>query len=98
MRKIPKSEVPKIDSEGARYRARQVFYQLPKQDFNSKYANFLKEDAKISFYGVGKFRLKSALGIGNFFQNNFLLTKGKMNISISFKMMRCVKDTARCVM
>ncbi|XP_065667450.1 testin isoform X2 [Hydra vulgaris] len=64
MRKIPKSKVPKTDSEGARYRARQIFYQLPKQDYNRKYANFLKEDAKPSFDELSKFRLKSALGIG----------------------------------
>ena len=67
MRKLPKEEVPKNRSDGSKFRARQIMYQLPYQDFNSKYAKFLKEDSKHSSEELKRVRINDALGVGKLF-------------------------------
>lgn len=64
MDQLPPEKVPKKRSEGAKYRARQLFYQLPRQDFSTKYAKFLKEEAKESYFDLNEDRNRSILGIG----------------------------------
>ena len=64
MDQLPPEKIPKKRSDGGKYRARQLFYQLPRQDFSTKYAKFLKEEAKESFFDMNEDRNGSALGIG----------------------------------
>ena len=64
MEQIPVERTPKKGTEGARYRARQLFFQLPRQDYSPKYAKFLKEEAKPSFFDLCKDRSETAVGIG----------------------------------
>lgn len=66
MDQLPIEKVPKNYSEGAKYRARQLFYQLPRQDFSTKYAKFLHQEAKQSFTDMNEERNETALGIGKF--------------------------------
>ena len=65
MRKFQSDQVPKLDSKGANHRARQLVYQIPKQDFNTKYAQFL-EDAKSqkSFDELRRRMIRDAIGVG----------------------------------
>ena len=62
MRKLPKPEIPKVGSVGSKYRARQILYQLPQQDFNIKYAKF--STAIPSFSELARVRVSDSLGIG----------------------------------
>lgn len=63
MDQLPPEKIPKKRSEGGKYRARQLFYQLPRQDFSTKYAKFLKEEAKESFFDMNEDRNGNAQGI-----------------------------------
>lgn len=72
MKKFPVEKIPKSDTEGANYRARQIIFQLPKQDFNIQYANFLNDNkSKTSFDELKKRQFKDAIGIGNYMLFNF---------------------------
>ena len=64
MDQLPPEKVPKNRSEGGKYRARQLFYQLPRQDFSTKYAKFLQEEAKQSFLDLNQERIENSVGIG----------------------------------
>lgn len=64
MDQLPAEKVPKTRKDGAKYRARQLFYQLPRQDFSTKYAKFLKEEAKQSFFDLSQERTENVVGIG----------------------------------
>ncbi len=57
-------KVPGKGGEGAKYRTRQLFYQLPTQDFSPKYAKFMKEEAKPSFLALTEERSENVIGIG----------------------------------
>lgn len=70
MEQLPVEKVPKIRSEGGKYRARQLFYQLPRQDFSTKYAKFLHEDAKQSFLDLNEERREYVIGIGRFYHTH----------------------------
>lgn len=66
MKKFPAEKVPKSNTEGANYRSRQIFFQLPKQDYNIKYAHFINDDKSMtSFNEMKKRQFKDAVGIGN---------------------------------
>ena len=64
MNQLPVHKVPRLGSDGARYRARQLLFQLPKQDFSPKYAKFLRDEALPSFHDLSKERQEDAVGIG----------------------------------
>ena len=66
MDQLPAEKVPKQRTEGAKYRARQLFYQLPRQDFSTKYSKFLKEEEKQSFIDMNNEKVEDALGIGQY--------------------------------
>lgn len=64
MRNFSKENIPKVNTEGANFRARQLMHQLPLQDYHSAAANFLTESSKNSFEDLAKKRVKKALGVG----------------------------------
>lgn len=64
MRKLSKDEVPKARTDGAKFRARQIVYQLPRQDFNGKHAKFLKEDSQYQFGELRSVCVEEAAGVG----------------------------------
>ncbi len=66
MEQLPLEKTPGKSGEGAKYRARQLFYQLPRQDFSPKYAKFMKDEAKPSFLALSEERSESVIGIGMF--------------------------------
>ena len=64
MHMLPEDKVPKLNSRGARYRAKQLVYQMPLQDFSSKHCRKLPLDQKMAMEDVTSKRIESALGVG----------------------------------
>eukprot|EP00794_Sanderia_malayensis_P007250 gene7250-8058_t len=63
MEQLPSEKVPSRRGDSGSYRVRQLFYQLPRQDFSPKYAKFLKEEAKPSFLSLSEERALDGVGI-----------------------------------
>ncbi|XP_014088341.1 prickle planar cell polarity protein 3 isoform X3 [Bactrocera oleae] len=61
---LPLEKVPKIGSEGARYREQQIAYQLPKQDLSLQHCKHLEEQHEASFEDFVTARNEIALDIG----------------------------------
>ena len=77
MRSLPLEKVPRKRSTGGDDRARQLVYQLPKQDYNIKYANFVTDEKSHKSFSDMKRRLvRDSLGVGKmiFFLGIFLIT------------------------
>ena len=49
MREIPSEKVPKVDSDGEKYRELQLNYQLPKQDLSVKNCRHIETQHRVSF-------------------------------------------------
>lgn len=64
MSKIPHGKVPKLDSQGSRYRVKQLVYQMPLQDFSSKHCRKLTLDQKMAMDDMCTKRIEKALGVG----------------------------------
>ena len=64
MSKLPESKVPKLDSKGARYRLKQLVYQMPLQDFSTKHCRKLALDQKMAMDDMCAKRTEKALGVG----------------------------------
>ncbi|XP_055888823.1 prickle planar cell polarity protein 3-A-like isoform X2 [Biomphalaria glabrata] len=65
MDQLPNHKVPKVDSDGERYRDIQVIKQLPKQDLSDLYCRFLDGDVeKKEFMIFRELRDQVAMGIG----------------------------------
>ena len=64
MAKLPESKVPKLDSKGARYRLKQLAYQMPLQDFSTKHCRKLALDQKMAMDDMCAKRTEKALGVG----------------------------------
>ena len=68
MNKFQKQNIPKVGSLGADQRARQLVYQIPKQDFNAKHALFLTDiKSQSSFEEMKKRIMNDSIGIGKYF-------------------------------
>ncbi|XP_066920228.1 testin-like [Clytia hemisphaerica] len=66
MRSLPLEKVPKKHSTGGDERARQLVYQLPKQDYNIKYANSVTDEKSHKSFNDMKRRLvRDSLGVGS---------------------------------
>ncbi|XP_036344220.1 prickle planar cell polarity protein 3-like, partial [Rhagoletis pomonella] len=61
---LPVDKVPKIGTEGARYREQQIAYQLPKQDLSLQHCKHLEEQHEASFEDFVTARNEIALDIG----------------------------------
>ncbi|XP_012157675.1 prickle planar cell polarity protein 3 isoform X4 [Ceratitis capitata] len=61
---LPVDKVPKIGSEGARYREQQIAYQLPKQDLSIQHCKHLEDQHQASFEDFVTARNEIALDIG----------------------------------
>ena len=103
MEQLPVEKVPKTRKDGAKYRARQLFYQLPRQDFSTKYAKFLKEEAKQSFFDLSQERVENVVGIGmpcflsQYFQRfSFLFCLDAQNSSWKFDGSHIQQCEANC--
>lgn len=64
MSKLPNGKVPKLDSQGSRYRVKQLVYQMPLQDFSSKHCRKLTLDQKMAMDDMCTKRIEKALGVG----------------------------------
>ncbi|XP_073252671.1 testin-like isoform X2 [Porites lutea] len=64
MSKLPHGKVPKLDSQGSRYRVKQLVYQMPLQDFSSKHCRKLTLDQKMAMDDMCTKRIEKALGVG----------------------------------
>ena len=64
MSKLPYGKVPKLDSQGSRYRVKQLVYQMPLQDFSSKHCRKLTLDQKMAMDDMCTKRIEKALGVG----------------------------------
>ncbi|XP_046808531.1 prickle planar cell polarity protein 3-like [Lucilia cuprina] len=61
---LPIEKVPKIGSEGARYREQQISYQLPKQDLSLEHCKHLEDLHEASYEDFVTARNEIALDIG----------------------------------
>ncbi|XP_061395126.1 prickle planar cell polarity protein 3-B isoform X1 [Musca vetustissima] len=61
---LPVEKVPKIGSEGARYREQQISYQLPKQDLSLEHCKHLEDVHEASYEDFVTARNEIALDIG----------------------------------
>ncbi|KAM7357481.1 prickle planar cell polarity protein 3-like isoform 3-T3 [Cochliomyia hominivorax] len=61
---LPTEKVPKVGSEGARYREQQISYQLPKQDLSLEHCKHLEELHEASYEDFVTARNEIALDIG----------------------------------
>ncbi|XP_073842155.1 four and a half LIM domains protein limpet isoform X3 [Musca autumnalis] len=61
---LPLEKVPKIGSEGARYREQQISYQLPKQDLSLEHCKHLEDVHEASYEDFVTARNEIALDIG----------------------------------
>lgn len=61
---LPLDKVPKIGSEGARYREQQISYQLPKQDLSLEHCKHLEDLHEASYEDFVTARNEIALDIG----------------------------------
>lgn len=61
---LPVDKVPKIGTEGVRYREQQIAYQLPKQDLSLQHCKHLEEQHEASFEDFVTARNEIALDIG----------------------------------
>lgn len=64
MSNLTEDKVPKLDSNGSRYRLKQLVYQMPLQDFSPKHCRKLALDQKMAMDDMCVKRTEKALGIG----------------------------------
>lgn len=65
MRQLPKEKVPKIDSDGEKYRELQLNYQLPKQDLALKHCQHIESQHSVSFQDFIEARNDIALDVAH---------------------------------
>lgn len=63
---LPEEKVPRLGSEGARWREQQIAYQLPKQDLSLEHCRHLEVQHEASFEDFVTARNEIALDIGEF--------------------------------
>ncbi|XP_037881608.1 prickle planar cell polarity protein 3-like [Glossina fuscipes] len=61
---LPNNKVPKIGTEGARYREQQISYQLPKQDLSLQHCKHLEDQYEASYEDFVTARNEISLDIG----------------------------------
>ena len=65
MRQIPTEKVPKLETDGEKYRELQLVYQLPKQDLSLKYCHHVESSQQASFQEFVTARNDIALDVGH---------------------------------
>ncbi|XP_023341603.1 protein espinas [Eurytemora carolleeae] len=65
MKQLPIKKVPRIGTDGEKYRERQLSLQLPKVDISSKYCSYLDPVNQISYEGFISARNDIALDVGH---------------------------------
>lgn len=75
MQQLPQHLVPRLDSAGAKTRAKMLAFQIPLQDFSSKHCKKLTLDQKMAMDDFSEKRLKGAQGIGKKREDHFERTK-----------------------
>ncbi|RMX44889.1 hypothetical protein pdam_00012545 [Pocillopora damicornis] len=65
MESLPPEVKPKVGSEGAKYRRKQMMYQLPIHDHDPEYCDNLTEPEKASMRQFCEDRNQNALGVGD---------------------------------
>ena len=65
MESLPPQVKPKHGSEGAKYRRKQMMYQLPIHDHDENYCDSLTEPEKASMRQFCEDRNQNALGVGD---------------------------------
>lgn len=65
MESLPPAVKPKVGSEGAKYRRKQMMYQLPIHDHDPEYCDSLTEAEKASMRQFCEDRNQNALGVGD---------------------------------
>lgn len=61
---LPNEKAPRTNSAGAKYRKRQLAYQIPLQDFSDKHCKKLTLDQKMAMDDMCEKRVKNNLGTG----------------------------------
>ncbi|XP_068701893.1 testin-like [Montipora foliosa] len=64
MSRLPEDKTPKLDSNGARYRLKELIYQMPLQDFSTKHCRKLSLEQKMVMDDLCAVRVDKALGVG----------------------------------
>ncbi|XP_044177392.1 four and a half LIM domains protein 2-like isoform X2 [Acropora millepora] len=64
MSRLPKDKIPRLDSQGAMYRLKELVYQMPLQDFSSKHCRKLPLEQKMVMDDMCITRINKALGVG----------------------------------
>ena len=64
MSRLPEDKTPKLDSNGARYRLKELVYQMPLQDFSTKHCRKLSLEQKMVMDDLCAVRVDKALGVG----------------------------------
>ena len=62
---VPEDKVPYVNSEGEQHRAKQLIYQLPPQDSDTKHCRNLSEEEKRELRSFHNRRRKECLGRGH---------------------------------
>ena len=65
MRLLPAEKVPKLNTDGEKYRDQQLVYQLPKQDLSLKYCHHVEAPHRTSFQDFVCARNDIALDVGH---------------------------------
>ena len=65
MRLLPAEKVPKLNTDGEKYRDQQLVYQLPKQDLSLKYCHHVEAPHHTSFQDFVCARNDIALDVGH---------------------------------
>lgn len=65
MESLPPEVKPKVGSDGAKYRRKQMMYQLPIHDHDENYCDSLSEPEKASMRQFCDDRNQNALGVGD---------------------------------
>ena len=62
---LPPQMKPKVGSDGAKYRRKQMMYQLPIHDHDESYCDNLTEPERESMRQFSEHRNQNALGVGD---------------------------------
>lgn len=88
---IPSEKVPKIGTQGERFRDKQLVYQLPKQDLALAFCKHVEETNRSSYEDFVAARNEIALDIGML--SGYAIKRALFLMSVSSCILGYVKDT-----
>ncbi len=96
MRQLPEEKVPRLDSDGEKYRELQLVYQLPKQDLEERHCHHLgTSECRASFRDFAYARNDVALDVAVATEVQSALASVSSSSSGQNKCPKCSEDIAQ---